>query len=369
MKILLTGAGGFLGRNFLWTEKQMEGVTVLAYHHDMGEQALASMCQACDAVVHLAGVNRPQTEQEFETGNADFTQKLVDSLMRRETGCPVLYSSSVQVDLDNAYGRSKKRAEEILRAYGVKTGAPVRIFRLPNVFGKWCRPHYNSVVATFCYQAARGLPLRVDDPARELQLVYIDDVVAAFWDALHGRGMEQDGFYLVPVSYPCTVGRLAELVRSFYAQRQSIGVPDLKDPFVSKLYSTYISFLPEDGFRYPLLSHADDRGSFTEFMRTDGQGQFSVNISKPHIRKGGHWHQSKHEKFLVVYGQGVIRLRQVGCTEVVRYPVSGEKLEVVEIPPGYTHEIENTGDGDMVTLMWVNENYDPNHPDTYRMEV
>lgn len=369
MKILLTGAGGFLGRNFLWTANQRENVEVLVYHHTMGMDTLESLSRECDAVVHLAGVNRPQDEREFEDGNVAFTEHLVEALGKREKGCPVLFSSSTQAALDNAYGRSKARAEQILRDYAVHSGAPVRIFRLPNVFGKWCRAQYNSVVATFCYQAARGLPLRIDDPQKTLRLVYVDDVVETFFSVLQDGIAETNVFLEIPVSYTCTVGRLAQLVQDFYAARQTLDVPDLQDAFVRKLYSTYISFLPTDGFCYPLLTHADLRGSFTEFMRTHGQGQFSVNISKPHVKKGGHWHQSKHEKFLVVYGEGVIRLRQVGSPEILCYPVSGERLEVVEIPPGYTHEIENTGDGDMVTLMWVDENYDPEHPDTYRMEV
>lgn len=369
MKILLTGAGGFLGKNFDWTANQMEGMEILVYHHAMGDATLASMCQACDVVVHLAGVNRPETEQGFVEGNVDFTKRLIYFLKKRVHACPVLFSSSIQAERDNAYGRSKREAEQILRAYAKATDAQVYLYRLPNVFGKWCRPAYNSVVATFCHHVAHGLPIRVDDATAGLQLVYVDDVMTAFLDALGGKAEAQDGFCKVSPVYHCTVGRLAELVNEFRACRTTLGVPDLEDGLTKKLYSTYLSYLPEDGMTYPLLSHEDARGAFTEFLRTDGQGQVSVNLSHPHIKKGGHWHQSKHEKFLVVAGKGVIRLRKVDSDTILTYHVSGDKLEVVEIPPGYTHDIENTGDGDMVTLMWADECFDPVHPDTYRMEV
>ena len=355
MKILLTGAGGFLGKNFLWAARQAEDLEVLAYHHEMGEDALAAMCEDVDAIVHLAGVNRPETDQGFADGNVGFTQALVECLKKRSAGCPVLFASSTQAEQDNAYGCSKREAERILRAYAA--------------FGKWCRPEYNSVVATFCHHIAHGLPIRIDDARHELHLVYVDDVIASFFDALCGKGKMADGFYSTEPVYDCTVGKLAELIRSFRDDRQTLGVPALSDAFIQKLYSTYLSYLPEDGFSYPLQSHTDARGAFTEFLRTEGQGQISVNLSHPHIVKGGHWHQSKHEKFLVVAGTGVIRLRKVGSDKILTYDVSGDKLKVVEIPPGYTHEIENTGETDMVTLMWVNENFDPAHPDTYRMEV
>ncbi len=369
MKILLTGAGGFLGKNFLWAARQAEDLEVLAYHHEMGEDALAAMCEDVDAIVHLAGVNRPETDQGFADGNVGFTQALVECLKKRSAGCPVLFASSTQAEQDNAYGCSKREAERILRAYAAEAGTKAMVYRLPNVFGKWCRPEYNSVVATFCHHIAHGLPIRIDDARHELHLVYVDDVIASFFDALCGKGKMADGFYSTEPVYDCTVGKLAELIRSFRDDRQTLGVPALSDAFIQKLYSTYLSYLPEDGFSYPLQSHTDARGAFTEFLRTEGQGQISVNLSHPHIVKGGHWHQSKHEKFLVVAGTGVIRLRKVGSDKILTYDVSGDKLKVVEIPPGYTHEIENTGETDMVTLMWVNENFDPAHPDTYRMEV
>lgn len=368
MKILVTGAGGFLGKNFACAARE-QGHTVLAYHHAMGGDALAALCRDCDAVVHLAGVNRPLDAQAFVEGNEQFSQRLVEALRQRTTTCPIIFSSSTQAALDNPYGTSKRAAEAILRSYAEETGATVSIFRLPNVFGKWCRPSYNSVVATFCHQVSRGLPIRVDDATHELSLVYVDDVVQAFLEALEGKVQENDGFCVVQPVATCTVGRLAELVQFFRACRETLGIPALGDAFTRKLYSTYLSYLPEDGMSYLLVPHADARGSFTEFLRTDGQGQVSVNISQPHIRKGGHYHHTKHEKFLVVAGKGVIRLRKVDSDTILTYHVSGDKLEVVEIPPGYTHDIENTGDGDMVTLMWADECFDPVHPDTYRMEV
>lgn len=369
MKILLTGAGGFIGRNFARFASESDGLEVLTYHKEMGLDKLEVLAMECDVVVHLAGANRPIREAEFDQVNIGFTSHLVSCLENRELACPVLFSSSVQAELDNPYGRSKLRAEELLRGYAEAMHTEVYIFRLPNVFGKWCQPNYNSVVATFCYNVARGLPIRVDDPSRELQLVYIDDVVRAFLEALQGQSHPDGGFYKVLKYYSCTVGALAERINAFFACRQTLSVPDMNEELTAKLYSTYLSYLPEDGFRYGLQSHTDVRGSFTEFMRTAGQGQFSVNISKPRIVKGGHWHESKHEKFLVVFGEGVIRLRQIDSSKVLSYHVSGQKLEVVDIPPGYTHEIENLGETDMVTLMWANENFNPEHPDTYRMEV
>ena len=368
MKLLLTGAGGFLGKHARWAAEE-RGIDVLAYHHAMGAEELAALCQKADAVLHLAGVNRPDDVQEFAKGNADFTKQLVQFLGMRQRPCPVVFASSTQAALDNPYGNSKRAAEDVLRDYEKTTGAAVMIFRLPNVFGPGCRPEYNSVVATFCHHVAHGLPIRVDDAARELQLVYVEDVVDAFLEALQGHAESRNGFYEVPSVYQCTVGHLAEAVQSFRVCRGTLGVPALEDDFTRKLYSTYLSYLPEDGMSYPLVTHSDPRGAFTEFLRTKGQGQVSVNLSHPQVKKGGHYHHTKHEKFLVVAGKGVIRLRKVDSDAILTYHVSGDKLEVVEIPPGYTHEIENTGETDMVTLMWVNENFDPAHPDTYRMEV
>ena len=369
MKILLTGAGGFIGKNFLWAAKTRDDIEVMAYHHEMSDEPLKKMCMECDAAVHLAGVNRPKNDRGFADGNIDFTKKLVTFLGNRETGCPVLFSSSTQTELDNAYGRSKKDAEEIIGKYAADHETRAYIYRLPNVFGKWSRPNYNSVVATFCHNIANGIPITINEADKKLTLVYIDDVIKSFLGTLLSGEKSRSKYCAVPVEHECSVGQLARLIRGFKECRASLAVPDMDDPFIKKLYSTYLSYLPKDGFSYNLLSHEDNRGSFIEFIRTAGQGQLSVNVSKPHVVKGGHWHQSKHEKFLVVKGEGIIRLRKVDERESLTYKVSDSKPEVVEIPPGYTHEIENIGDTDMVTLMWANENYDPGHPDTYRLEV
>lgn len=367
-KCLVTGASGFLGKHLiLWLEQA--GHEVIAYHHADGEQTLKNCCRKCDIVFHLAGVNRPKLPEEFEAGNVGFTEMLVNALAEARNDCTVIFASSIQAESDNPYGRSKQRAENILLTYGNATGADIRIYRLPNVFGKWCRPNYNSVVATFCHNQAHGLPLVIHDASRSMELVHVDDVMMDFLDTLQVQKQERTVYRNIPVSYRKTVGEVATIIKSFGNCCQSLHVPEQEDGFLRKLYSTYLSYLPLERLSYPLCMHTDDRGSFTEFMRTKGQGQFSVNISHPHITKGNHWHHTKHEKFLVVSGEGVIRLRKLETEDVIAYQVSGRKLEVIEIPPGCTHNIENTGKTDMVTLMWANENYDSKCPDTYRLEV
>lgn len=367
-KCLVTGAGGFLGKHLVLSLEQA-GIPVLPYHHGDGETALAFCCRECSFVFHLAGVNRPEQPEEYETGNAGFTRKLVETLGETGNACPIVFASSIQAERDNPYGRSKQAAERILLEHGEKTGASVCIYRLPNVFGKWCRPNYNSVVATFCHNQANGLPLTVNDASYGLNLAYVDDVMEEFLNLLDEETKVESAYREIPVMYRETVGEIASLVRSFEDCRRNLRIPDQKDGFARKLYSTYLSYLPSDALSYPLEMHEDARGSFTEFMRTGDRGQFSVNISRPHVVKGNHWHHTKHEKFLVVSGEGVIRLRRVGEQDVVAYRVSGKKLEVVEIPPGYTHNIENIGEREMVTLMWANESFDPERPDTWRMEV
>ena len=367
-KCLVTGAGGFLGKHLLlWLEQAR--YNVMAYHHADGEQALKRCCMECDVVFHLAGVNRPKLAEEFETGNAGFTELLVNALEQAGNACPIIFASSIQAKSDNPYGRSKQRAENILLKHGNATGADVKIYRLPNVFGKWCRPNYNSVVATFCYNQTNGLPLVIHDASRLMELVHVDDVMTSFLETLKASEKEEGVYQEVPVTYRKTVGEVATIIQDFGVCRQSLHMPDQEDGFLRKLYSTYLSYLPLEGLSYPLCMHEDARGSFTEFMRTEGQGQFSVNISHPHIVKGNHWHHTKHEKFLVVSGEGVIRLRKLGAEDVTSYWVSGRKLEVIEIPPGCTHNIENIGEQDMVTLMWANEPFEPEQPDTWPMEV
>ena len=399
MKILVTGAKGFVGRNLCLTLKQMPDIEVLKY--DLGDEAnLDGYTATCDFVMHLAGVNRPKDPAEFKTGNTVFTEDILEKLAARQNPPPVLLSSSIQAALDNDYGRSKAAAEEAVRAYGEKTGAPVFIYRLANVFGKWCRPNYNSAVATWVYNIARDLPIMVRDPAATVTLVYIDDVVKSFIshvervDRVYGGGVDSrvehvdrvDGeaesstrsacstllnYLSVLPSYTKTLGEIVELIKSFHDEPNSLMVPDQADGFTKKLYSTYLAALPEDKFSYPLTMHCDNRGSFTEVLHSAERGQVSVNVSKPHIAKGQHWHHTKHEKFLVVSGKGEINFRMADDPngKVITYKVSGDKLEVVRIPPGYTHNIVNVGDTDMVTLMWANEVFDPTNPDTFRLEV
>ena len=380
MNILITGAGGFVGQNLSATleaiktgkDKTHPALSIdeiYRYDLDTDPALLEEYGARCDFVFHLAGVNRPQDQKEFMEGNFGFTSTLLDTLRRHGNRAPVLITSSIQAARDNPYGRSKKAGEELMFHYGEETGAPVFVYRLTNVFGKWCRPNYNSVVATFCHNIARGLPITVNDPSAGLNLVYIDDVVDEFIAALEGKGHRDGLFGTVPVSYPVTLGQIASLLQSFHASRGTLSVPKLDDPFEKKLYSTYLSYLPEDGFSYPLKMNVDQRGSFTEIIRTADRGQFSVNVAKPGITKGNHWHHTKNEKFLVVSGAGVIRFRRLGSDEVIEYPVSGSKLEVVDIPTGYTHNIENIGDTDLITFMWANEAFDPAHPDTYFEEV
>ena len=378
MKVLVTGAKGFVGRNLCLALGQMSGIEVLKY--DLGDEAkLDGFLAECDFVMHLAGVNRPKDPEEFKTGNAVFTEDILDRLAARSNPPPVLLSSSIQAALDNDYGKSKKAAEDAVAAYGEKTGAAVYVYRLANVFGKWCRPNYNSAVATWVYNIARDLPIMVRDPEATVTLVYIDDVVKSFvgcLDILTQRGGEAEcakgeGILSVEPAYTRSLGEIVELIRSFHDEPKTLMVPDQADGFTKKLYSTYLAALPEDKFSYPLTMHCDNRGSFTEALHSAERGQVSINVSKPGITKGQHWHHTKHEKFLVVSGKGEInfRLADDPAAPVISYKVSGDKLEVVRIPPGYTHNIVNAGDTDMVTVMWANEVFDPENPDTFRLDV
>lgn len=367
--ILITGAGGFVGKNLVATLRTAGYTDLMLFEKDDTPETLADYCRRAAFVVHLAGINRPTDPSEFYTGNAGLTDTLLTDLEAAGNTAPVLVTSSTQAELDNDYGKSKRQAEEAIFAHRRRTGAAVYVFRMPGVFGKWCRPNYNSVVATFCHNVAHGLPIQVRDPAFSLPLVYIDDVVACILAAFDGQVMMDRSATPICHMHPIhevTLGRLAELIQGFAAGRTSLAVPDLApDSFEKKLYSTYLSYLPSDQFSYPLEMHTDNRGSFTEFLRSPERGQVSINISHPGIVKGNHWHHTKNEKFLVVKGEGVIRFRNIFSREVIEYHVSGDKLEVVDIPCGYTHNIENVGTEDMVTVMWANEAFDPDHPDTF----
>ena len=378
MNILVTGANGFVGRNLV---SQLENIAsgkarnyaiageelhVLCYDVDSDPAALEEYCRRADFVFNLAGVNRPEDPSEFMKGNFGFASLLLDTLKKSGNSCPVMISSSTQAALDNPYGESKRAGEELLFEYGRETGAKVLVYRFPNVFGKWCRPNYNSAVATFCHNIAHGLPIRVNDPSVVMHLVYIDDVVDELIGALSGDEHRAGAFCEVPVVHEITLGGIVELLYSFRGMQQDLEVPDLGDAFTKKLYSTYLSYLPKEKFCYPLKMNVDNRGSFTEIIRTPDRGQFSVNISKPGITKGEHWHHTKNEKFVVVSGHGLVQLRKIGTDEVINFEVSGEKMEVVEMIPGYTHNIINLSDTeDLVTIMWANEAFNPERPDTY----
>ncbi len=388
MNILITGAGGFVGKNLtaaLQNRKDGKDKThpelnigeLFLYDIDTDENLLDVYCEKADFVFHFAGVNRPKDTAEFMQGNRDFFAVLLDTLKEHKNSCPVVLSSSAQASLEgryagSVYGESKKAGETLGFTYMKETGAPVYVYRFPNLFGKWCRPNYNSAIATFCNNVANDLEIQVNDPAVEMQLVYIDDLVDEMLRALNGNPTKKGDFCVVPVEHHTTLGFIADTIRSFPEIRAAGGVPDFTDSLVSKLYSTYLSYLPADKFIYDLKMNEDPRGSFTEIIRTPDRGQFSVNISRPGITKGNHWHHSKNEKFLVVKGKGLIQMRKVGKDAdgnphpVVEFHVSGEKLQVVEMIPGYTHNIINLSETeDMVTFMWANECFDPARPDTF----
>lgn len=371
MNILITGARGFMGKNLrsALTGRCGDAHRLMLLDMPHTEEELLAAAAEADFVFHLAGVNRPTDPADFQKGNADFTQHLLELLKENGKRPPVLLSSSIQAALENPYGQSKLSAEQAVADYGRETGSAVYLYRLPNVFGKWSRPNYNSAVATFCHNVARGLPITVNDPSVTLRLVYIDDVVEEFLRAMEGQPHREGEWCAVQPVHEVNLGHMAELIQSFPALRDSLTAPDQSDPLVKKLYATYLSFLPPEDFSRPTVTHADQRGSFTELLHMGSRGQVSLNVSKPHITKGDHWHQTKHEKFIVLQGEGVIRFRKVGDSTVIAYKVSGENLTVVDIPTGYTHSIENTGDTDMLTLMWANEVFDPAHPDTLRLPV
>lgn len=364
MRILITGSNGFVGKNLVCELRSKGYEDLYLFDIDTESFLLDSFTKDCEFVFHLAGVNRPKDVDEFMQGNFGFTDTLLASLKKNNNTCPVLITSSIQAALDNPYGKSKKAGEDLLFSYAKETGATVHVFRLSNVFGKWCRPNYNSAVATFCHNIARDLPITVNDPEVVMNLVYIDDVLEAFLCALKGDVVKEDGFCKVSTVHTVKLGRIVELLKGFRESRTTLSVPNMANSFEKVLYSTYLSYLPENQFSYPLKMNTDNRGSFTEIIRTAERGQFSVNISKPGITKGNHWHHTKNEKFLVVSGKALIQFRKIGTEEIIDYHVSGENLDVVDIPPGYTHNIINEGEGDLVTFMWANEPYNPDRPDT-----
>jgi UDP-2-acetamido-2,6-beta-L-arabino-hexul-4-ose reductase len=363
--IIITGSEGFVGKNFRVTLQHRKDLRLLCFDNQDDPTTLTSLLDQADFVFHLAGVNRPQNIGEFKTGNAGLTEQICSHLSKRRKQVTIVLSSSTQAMQNNPYGDSKREAENAVFEYGKQTGSNVYVFRLPNIFGKWCRPNYNSVVATFCNNIAYDLPIQVNDPNVVMNLVYIDDVVNAFDALLNGVAVMQDGFCIVQPVHTIKLGEIVDLIRTFRYSRELKFIPNMADQFIKKLYSTYLSYLPINQFNYPLHMNIDERGSFTEFIITPDRGQVSVNISKPGIIKGNHWHHTKNEKFLVVSGQAEIKFRMIGSDEVISYSVSEDKLEVVDIPTGYTHNISNTGTKDLVTVMWCNEMFDPENPDTF----
>ncbi len=374
--IFITGAAGFLGRNLVASLRTMGYENLLLLDVDSGENQLEEYAQKADFVFHLAGINRPQNTEEFYDGNRDLTKRLVDALMDNGRCVPLLLSSTAQVGNGTDYGKSKEEAESAVAKYSKKSDAEVFIYRLPGVFGKWSKPNYNTVVATFCYNIARGLPIEVRDMAYSFPICYVDDVVSSFiscmaQDTNKSPKSTENGYtvYGIDPTYEVALGWLAGTLRSFARTRTTLGVPNMGDELTRKLWATYLSFLPQDGYSYPLETHSDERGSFTEFLRIGAGGQVSVNVTKPGIVKGNHWHNTKNEKFLVVKGKAVIRFRNMNSSEVIEYNVSDEALEVVDIPPGYTHNIENVGEDDLVTVMWASEPFNEDAPDTYIEKV
>ncbi|WP_314065859.1 capsular polysaccharide biosynthesis protein CapF [uncultured Vagococcus sp.] len=369
MKILITGSNGFIGQNLIAELKNRNYEDLLLVDKETREEDLEKYCSQADFIYHLAGVNRPENIVEFQEGNVDFTDKMLGYLKTYKNEAPIVLSSSIQAELDNPYGVSKKMGEELLFSFGESNGSKVIVYRFPNVFGKWCRPNYNSAIATFCYNISHGKDIQVNDSNVIMNLVYIDDVVSELINGLDGKEFSNGKYCSVNVVYTQKLGWIADTIKSFSESRINKVIPNMGDDLTKKLYSTYLSYLDEKDFSYLLKMNVDDRGSFTEFIKTKDAGQVSINISKPGIVKGQHWHHTKNEKFLVVSGQGVIRFRKIGSDEVIEYFVSGEKLEVVDVPVGYTHNIENNSEKEMVTVMWANEPFDPENPDTFYLEV
>lgn len=398
MKILVTGAHGFVGKNLC---AQLNNIKdgkarnypvkiseVMEYDLDTPTELLDDFCKKADFVFNLAGVNRPQNQEEFMQGNFGFASTLLDTLKKHKNTCPVMLSSSIQATLigrygESDYGKSKLAGEELFFRYEKETGAKVLVYRFPNLFGKWCRPNYNSVVATFCNNIANGLPIKVNDRNVKLEMLYIDDLVEEMIAALTGQehrcefdGLEtvlQDNgkYCAVPITHKVTLGEIVDLLHTFAEQPTTLMMPEIPDQsFAKKLYSTYLSYLPKEKVAFPLKMNVDERGSFTELLRTGKCGQVSVNISKPGITKGQHWHHTKWEFFIVVSGHGLIQQRKIGSDEVIEFDVSGDKIEAVHMLPGYTHNIINLSDTEnLVTVMWANELFDPNHPDTFFEKV
>jgi len=368
--ILVTGAKGFIGKNLVVALKRRSDTEVFEHDIDFPSGTLEEGLAKADVIYHLAGVNRPKQVHEFTEGNFDLTRQVCDALRKLERKPLLVLSSSTQAVLDNPYGLSKRQAEEVVFGFGRETGASVFVFRLPGVFGKWSRPNYNSVVATFCNNIARDLPIAISDPSREIDLVYIDDVVRAFIGVMEGRLSVSDGKYcMAEPTYRISLSALAETIQGFRDSRVSLALPDMSDPFIRALYATYVSYLPADSFAYALTQRSDLRGELAELLKSPHIGQIFVSRTRPGIMRGNHYHDTKVEKFVVLEGDAVIRFRHILGGDVIEYPVSGREFRVIDIPPGHTHSIENIGQNDLIVLFWADEIFDPDILDTFGMTV
>lgn len=378
MNILITGAKGFVGKNLVEALKNIRDEkdmtrpglridNIFCYDIDSDPAELEGYCQSADFIFNLAGVNRPKNEEEFMQGNFGFASELLSLLKKHNSKAPIMISSSIQAALDNPYGKSKKAGEDLIFAYGKENGVKTLVYRFPNLFGKWCRPNYNSAVATFCHNIANDLEITINDRSHMMTLCYIDDAVDELLNALEGAENRIGEYCHVKTEHKITLGEIADMLYSFHDQPSSLLMPEIPDgSFEKKLYSTYLSYLPKEKVCFPLKMNIDDRGSFTELLKTEKCGQFSVNISKPGITKGQHWHNSKWEFFIVVSGHGLIQERKIGTDEILNFEVSGDKIEAIHMLPGYTHNIINLSETEnLVTVMWANEQFDPKKPDTY----
>ena len=368
MKVLITGSDGFIAKNLIVTLMKMPHIEILKYSKKSTLDELDKLIQEADFIFHLAGVNRPKDTQEFYEGNSDLTKTIVDIIQKHKKSIPMLFSSSAQVGNDSDYSKSKKEAEDIIQKYSKNNEVSCFIYRLPNVFGKWSKPNYNSVISTWCYNITRDIDIQVNDRDTKINLVYIGDVIHAFIDHLYVNS-ETEIFHEIQTIYEKTLGEIEELLYKFRDSRKTLLIPNIAKGFERVLYATYLSYLPKDKFSYRLSGHKDARGTFYEILKTTDSGQLGISTTKPGVTRGNHYHNTKNEKFLVIKGKALIELRDVFSDEIIQCNVKGDELEIVEMIPGYTHNITNTGDEEMVLLIWANENYDPNKPDTNFLEV
>jgi len=367
VKILITGSNGFIAKNLIEHLRRDESIKLYLFSKNDSLDILKAYVKEVDFIFHLAGVNRPKNIDEFYEGNSQLTKIIADTLIQENKSTPVLLSSSTQSDLDNDYGKSKLEAQNLLIEYSKQTNAKIFIYKLPNVFGKWSKPNYNSVISTWCHNIANNLDIRVNDKEVELTLVYVDDVIKSFIEKLDNKTNEQ--YYNIDTIYRKTLGEISELLYQFKENRKTLIIPNVASGFERGLYSTYLSYLSADNFAYALKGHQDDRGTFYEILKTLDSGQFSLSTTAPGITRGSHYHHTKNEKFLVVKGEATIEFRHIVTNEIISYKVSDKKMEVVEMIPGYTHNIKNTGDEEMVLFLWANETFDQDNPDTYFLEV